>query len=398
MNPFTKNYGCFSCQEGCKKDPCGKCGPAAWKDCSFPPLPSPFEQSQDETDTRLSTNYSNATLNYQAEKHTDILTGTQLGSLINLDNLRNVDADYDTNSMCYELIYHKYGDCGEGCQSIEDKWSTFSIDDTESLKTGINYVRGANVYGCPEYLIPPTNTNQYWFQGWRPNNKNGYFQPATVEKLPTDALGNYYVMSQDPNTKQPVVGTLPWQCLVNNIFGNLAINASESWRMVTGTRGFNATFNPMNGDFNIHWNDWNDTQDTQLAGTGDIWGHMNWKHSFNTVNGTMHYKITSVYFDKMTWTPVQGVTTTSKPTLHVWALPLPTGSPIEVVPATTFTNQPVNYTIDQTITLAMEFDVYPQQKIGPLEFCHFFLDWVGDDDGYLGINFTNNLYDWNSCQ
>ena len=45
-----------------------------------------------ETDTKLSTNYTSSSLIYNAEKHTDIITGAQLGALINLADLRDTDA------------------------------------------------------------------------------------------------------------------------------------------------------------------------------------------------------------------------------------------------------------------------------------------------------------------
>ena len=38
-----------------------------------------------ETDTKLSTNYTSASLIYNAEKHTDIITGAQLGALIKME-------------------------------------------------------------------------------------------------------------------------------------------------------------------------------------------------------------------------------------------------------------------------------------------------------------------------
>lgn len=162
----------------------------------------------EETDTKLSLNVSGGTLNYAAEKHTDIITGAQLGSIINFNDLRDVNIDYDFDAMCGEMIYHKYGECGDGCRSLEDAWNLFSIDSDGALQNQIKYVRGANAYGCPVFLDVPTNENQYWYAGWRPNGQFGYYQNTPVTTLPKDSNGNTLVVSQDPTTKQPIIGPL----------------------------------------------------------------------------------------------------------------------------------------------------------------------------------------------
>lgn len=221
MNPFALD--CNSCQNDCG-NPCNGCGPAHY-DHSFSITASPFDPTTwnvhycgkmfpvkipqiAETDTTLSTNYSNATLNYNSERHVDTTTGAQLGALINVGDLRDVEADYDTDAMCYELVYHKYGECGEGCQSVENRWTTFSIDSQNALANQLKYVRGANVYGCPQFLDVPSNTSQYWLAGWRGNGQFGYMQPRSVTQLPTTTDGTPIAVSQDPATKEPIVGPI----------------------------------------------------------------------------------------------------------------------------------------------------------------------------------------------
>lgn len=165
-----------------------------------------------ETDTKLSTNYSNETLIYNAERHTDIITGEQLGDIINLDYLRNVDIDPGLDGNCYELVYRKWAECGDGCRSAADKWVNFNINSEGAKQCGIRYVRGANQYGCPVYLDIPTNVDEYWWGMWRPSSAGdcwefGYIQPEEVEELPKDSHGNTIVLSQDENGK-PLVGPL----------------------------------------------------------------------------------------------------------------------------------------------------------------------------------------------
>ena len=176
-----------------------------------------------ETDTKLSTDQSNATLNYKAEAHKDTITGAQLGELVKLDDLRNVDFDTSLTGTCYELVYRKYGSCGEGCTSIQNKWYNFNINSDSAKKSYLQYVRGTNAYGCPEYLDVPTTTSQYWFAGWKTDGENkqfGYFQP-TSGTIPEDTDGNPLVLSINQTTKAPIVGPIkidPWGDAVCSTF------------------------------------------------------------------------------------------------------------------------------------------------------------------------------------
>lgn len=81
-----------------------------------------------ETDTKLSTSYAAASLNYDAEKHTDIITGAQLGALINLKDLRDTDAE--NADACDLLVYNPHcSDCGDGCAPKDAKWTHYHIPD-----------------------------------------------------------------------------------------------------------------------------------------------------------------------------------------------------------------------------------------------------------------------------
>lgn len=81
-----------------------------------------------ETDTKLSTNYSNSTLIYNAEKHTDIIKGSQIGEIINLSELRDVDA-YNPDS-CDILVFDPgCSNCGDGCKPKPAMWKKYHIPD-----------------------------------------------------------------------------------------------------------------------------------------------------------------------------------------------------------------------------------------------------------------------------
>lgn len=216
---------CDKCNQ-CGGCGCSKCCPAKYG-CDFDIQIDPYDPSTwlfvqngsirrvkvpefNETDTKLSTSYSDANLIYNAEKHTDTISGGQLGNIINVDQLRNVSIDFSLPGHCYEFIYHKWENCGDGCKSQADRWQNFNINSEGALRNGIKYVRGANEYGCPVYLDVPTDTDSYWWGMWRPTDSGnglefGYIQPTQVTSLPEDADGNQMAISQDENGR-PIYG------------------------------------------------------------------------------------------------------------------------------------------------------------------------------------------------
>lgn len=414
MDNCRKNYGCLRCSDGCEEE-CSPCGPASY-DCGFSIAADPFDNSFwnvtvcgklhkiklpsiKETDTRHSINVSNATLNYQAEAHNETWTGAQLGSIIAVGDLRDTRVDYDTAAMCYELIYHKYGECGEGCKSLDNAWSTFSIDNASALGSQIRYVRGANRYGCPYFLDVPSNTSQYWFQGWRGDTtENGYYQPSQAPTLPTDSKGDPYVMSQNPTTKEPVVGTLPWNCVLQNIFGNLGVAITDTWREIEGTAGFGAWFDQITGDFKLYWSDWNNLEQTRKAGDGVITGKLNWTVSFDVKTGNLQYVISNLYFDSVSWTAAEGVVGSYLPTLHLEGIAFPGTTQTELLPGGfQYGKTNVSQIINKTIDINQTIQVAPGQTVGPFDFVYIWVDWTLDDKGYMGIQFASKLSGWNPC-
>lgn len=134
---------CNKCST-CGQDPCscGGCKPAKYG-CDFNIMANPFDPSIwnvtingattrvkipkiNETDTKLSTNYTSSSLIYNAEKHTDIITGSQLGALINLEDLR--DTETSNADSCDILVYNPYcSDCGDGCKPKNARWTNYHI-------------------------------------------------------------------------------------------------------------------------------------------------------------------------------------------------------------------------------------------------------------------------------
>lgn len=136
---------CSNCNT-CGNDPCS-CGaykPARYG-CDFNIMANPYDPSVwnvtingatkrvkipkiNETDTKLSTNYTSSSLIYNAEKHTDIITGAQLGALINLADLRDTNAS-DADS-CDLLVFNPHcTECGDGCKPKNAMWTNYHIPD-----------------------------------------------------------------------------------------------------------------------------------------------------------------------------------------------------------------------------------------------------------------------------
>lgn len=139
MNACTK---CSSC--GSDPCSCGGCKPAKYG-CDLSIMANPFDPSIwnvtingavtkvkipkiNETDTKLSTNYTSASLIYNAERHTDIITGAQLGQLINLEDLR--DTETGSADSCDLLVYNpSCSECGDGCEPKNPRWTNYHIPD-----------------------------------------------------------------------------------------------------------------------------------------------------------------------------------------------------------------------------------------------------------------------------
>lgn len=137
---------CSNCNT-CGKDPCGcgGCKPARYSCGNISITPNPYDPSVwmvtiqgattkvkipkiNETDTKLSTNYTSSSLIYNAEKHADIITGAQLGSLIKVEDLR--DTETSNAESCDLMVYNPGCDeCGDGCKPKEARWRNYHIPD-----------------------------------------------------------------------------------------------------------------------------------------------------------------------------------------------------------------------------------------------------------------------------
>lgn len=129
----------------CTKDPCGcnRCEPARYS-CGFDIQADPFDAStwlinncgkierikvpKNETCTNLSADFSTTTLIYNGECGQNIITGKQLGGLINLNDLRDVEVP--SPDSCDILVFDPgCTDCGNGCKPKPAMWRNYHIPD-----------------------------------------------------------------------------------------------------------------------------------------------------------------------------------------------------------------------------------------------------------------------------
>lgn len=134
---------CSKC--GC--DPCGGgCEPARYS-CDYDIQVDPYDPyvwllnncgkinkikipKVPETDTFLHVDFSSASLIYDAEKHQDVIPGCDLGSIISLDCLRDVEAP--APESCDLLVFDPgCSPCGPGCKPRPAQWHNYHIPDAE---------------------------------------------------------------------------------------------------------------------------------------------------------------------------------------------------------------------------------------------------------------------------
>lgn len=116
---------------------------------------------KNETCTAISTDFSKATLNYQGECAEYTLTGSQIGQLIKLDDLRDVEAPHPDN--CSFLAFNPHCDyCAEGCRKVGTAWEPYVIPDAgdcvmEPDNQGYYHILKKTDCGCPvECKLPVT--------------------------------------------------------------------------------------------------------------------------------------------------------------------------------------------------------------------------------------------------
>lgn len=141
-----------------------------------------------QSDTVLVADAINRLLTYQAERHTDTITAKELGAVLHLADLGDVDVkQLNTGSM---LTYQKGGNCAEGCIGIYDSWKVWnSLDEQVSSAT---YPMAFNASGAPVTIQRPQNPSRQYLLGWNGSNQVSYITPTKAANAPSQGGPLYY--------------------------------------------------------------------------------------------------------------------------------------------------------------------------------------------------------------
>lgn len=153
-----------------------------------------------ETDTFVSVDQVKRMLKYMAERHIDYISAKELGSILHIADIGDVDITGVTDNSLF--VYQKNSDCGQGCEGIDNSWIAWNAN--EHLADSLQYLMGFDGDGKPLSLNAPAHTDQYYMVSWRGGDKLGYTQPAEVASIPVDDQGYRYQLYLDPRTKQIV--------------------------------------------------------------------------------------------------------------------------------------------------------------------------------------------------
>lgn len=153
-----------------------------------------------ETCTTLNVDAVNRTLNYHGECSDQTISAKELGSILHLGDLGDVNADSITDNGI--LNYRKTGDCGEGCEGIGDGWQ--SSNPIEIASSSLDYILGSDADGKMTSLMPPTDTTTFSYLAWTAQNKAKWVKP-TVVSTPPVKNGKVAQLYLDENTGEIVI-------------------------------------------------------------------------------------------------------------------------------------------------------------------------------------------------
>lgn len=215
---YNENMTCCNeCNNPCKKNcssPCG-CAEPVFSVEAMPDDPtilrfnvngksvwydfSPVVKNA-ETCTTLNVDAVARTLSYLGECGENTIAARELGSILHLADIGDVDADSIRDNGI--LNYQKNTDCPEGCEGTSSGWRTDNpVDIAES---SLDYILGSDNNGKLSSLMPPTDTNKFNYVAWAAGDKIKYVTPTIVASIPDD--GTYqYPAYMDPATGEIVV-------------------------------------------------------------------------------------------------------------------------------------------------------------------------------------------------
>lgn len=203
---------CCNCNNKCK-EPCG-CAEPVFSVEAMPDDPDTLRFNVNgksiwydfepvvktgETCTTINIDIVGRTFNYHGECGDQTISAKELGSIIHLGDLGDVDANTITDNGI--LNYRKTGDCPEGCDGTGNGW--VSSNPIEIGGESLDYILGSDADGKMKSLMPPTDTTKFAYLAWAAQDKAVWKRPTQVASIPND--GTYeYPLYLDPATGEIV--------------------------------------------------------------------------------------------------------------------------------------------------------------------------------------------------
>ena len=153
-----------------------------------------------ETCTTLGIDVVNRALTYHGECDDQSISSKDLGSIMHLGDLGDVDASTIKDSGI--LNYRKSTDCPEGCEGAGDGWVSSNAIDISNWYT--DYLLGADADGKLTSLRPPADSTKFFYLSFTPQDKAKWVTPSIAAAIPNDGTYEYPVYL-DPTTKELVV-------------------------------------------------------------------------------------------------------------------------------------------------------------------------------------------------
>lgn len=153
--------------------------------------------AETETDTFLRVDQIARVLKYLAEGHTNNIPASQLGSILHIADIGDVNTGSVTDNSLF--VYRKNSDCGTNCGAVQNQWVAWNAND--NVANEVQAVMGFDENGVPKALDTPERSNQFYSLMWRGDNKVGYAQPTQVSVPSTD--GTYaHLVFEKPGTHE----------------------------------------------------------------------------------------------------------------------------------------------------------------------------------------------------
>lgn len=152
-----------------------------------------------ETCTTITVDAIHRLLNYHGECSDQTITAKELGSILHLADIGDVNADGIVENGI--LNYRKESNCGEGCEGPGDGWQT--TNPVTVGKQSLEYILGSDSDGEMMSLMPPTDSNSYQYLTWAGANKAKWEKIGEVSAIPTQEIDGHtysYPVYFEPET------------------------------------------------------------------------------------------------------------------------------------------------------------------------------------------------------